>query len=117
VSYKNYIITDLGSSHEEIERKINTDLLNGVWFADPKITEGLVLMTYKSRYVDIHVTYRGWCLENLPKNIYNGSKAISKVYWKPGDSHFWACLMAMKKILPLRNIFSKTWITYKFLGG
>ena len=26
-----------------------------------------------------------------------GSKAVSQVYWKPGDSHFWAGLMATKK--------------------
>jgi hypothetical protein len=41
------------------------------------------------------------------KQKYNGSKAISKVYWKPGDSHFWACLMATKRIfLPLHKIFN-----------
>jgi hypothetical protein len=28
---------------------------------------------------------------------YVGSKALSQVFWKPGDSHFWAGLMATKK--------------------
>jgi hypothetical protein len=28
---------------------------------------------------------------------YVGSKAISQVVWKPGDSHFWAGIMATKK--------------------
>jgi hypothetical protein len=26
-----------------------------------------------------------------------GSKKISQVYWKPGDSHFWVGLMVIKK--------------------
>ena len=26
-----------------------------------------------------------------------GDKAVSQVVWKPGDSHFWAGLMATKK--------------------
>jgi hypothetical protein len=28
---------------------------------------------------------------------YVGSKALSQILWKPGDSHFWARLMATKK--------------------
>jgi hypothetical protein len=28
---------------------------------------------------------------------YVGSKALSQVFWKPGDSHFWAGLMSTKK--------------------
>jgi hypothetical protein len=28
---------------------------------------------------------------------YIGQKALSQVLWKPGDSHFWARLMATKK--------------------
>ena len=30
---------------------------------------------------------------------YIGSSAVSQVSWKPGDSHFWAGLMATKKFL------------------
>ena len=35
--------------------------------------------------------------QTLYKRKYIGSKALSQVYWKPGDSHFWAGLMATKK--------------------
>ena len=35
--------------------------------------------------------------QNMLKRKYVGSKAISQVLWKPGDSHFWAGLMATKK--------------------
>jgi hypothetical protein len=35
--------------------------------------------------------------QTLLKRKYVGSKAISHVVWKPGDSHFWAGLVAMKK--------------------
>ena len=32
----------------------------------------------------------------LPRRNYVGSKAVSQLYWKPGDSHFWAGLMSVK---------------------
>jgi hypothetical protein len=35
--------------------------------------------------------------QNILKRKYIGSKALSRVLWKPGDSHFWAGLMATKK--------------------
>ena len=35
-----------------------------------------------------------------------GSKAISQVYWKPGDSHFWVGLMATKKYFFRYGTFS-----------
>jgi hypothetical protein len=35
--------------------------------------------------------------QTLLRRKYIGSKALSQVFWKPGDSHFWAGLMAMKK--------------------
>ena len=35
--------------------------------------------------------------QTLLRRKYIGSKALSQVYWKPGDSHFWAGLMAAKK--------------------
>ena len=35
--------------------------------------------------------------QTLLRRKYVGSKAVSQVYWKPGDSHFWAGLMATKK--------------------
>jgi hypothetical protein len=37
--------------------------------------------------------------QTILKRKYVGSKAISQVFWKLGDSHFWAGLMATKKIL------------------
>ena len=35
--------------------------------------------------------------QTLLRRKYVGSKALSQVYWKLGDSHFWAGLMATKK--------------------
>jgi hypothetical protein len=35
--------------------------------------------------------------QTLLKRKYIGSNALSQVYWKPGDSHFWVDIMAMKK--------------------
>jgi hypothetical protein len=35
--------------------------------------------------------------QTLLRRKYVGSKAISQVIWKPGDSHFWAGIMATKK--------------------
>jgi hypothetical protein len=35
--------------------------------------------------------------QNILKRKYVGSKALSQVVWKPGDSHFWAGIMAKKK--------------------
>ena len=34
--------------------------------------------------------------KTLLRSKYVGSKAVSQVVWKPGDSHFWAGLMATK---------------------
>jgi hypothetical protein len=35
--------------------------------------------------------------QTILRRKYVGSKAVSHVLWKPGDSHFWAGLMATKK--------------------
>ena len=35
--------------------------------------------------------------KTLLRRKYVGSNALSQVSWKPGDSHFWAGLMATKK--------------------
>ena len=35
--------------------------------------------------------------QTLLRRKYVGSNALSQVHWKPGDSHFWAGLMATKK--------------------
>jgi hypothetical protein len=35
--------------------------------------------------------------QTILKRKYVGSKALSQVVWRPGDSHFWAGLMASKK--------------------
>ena len=37
--------------------------------------------------------------QTMLRNKYLGQKALSQAYWKPGDSHFWAGLMAVKKHL------------------
>jgi hypothetical protein len=38
-------------------------------------------------------------LQTLLKQKYVDSKELSQVIWKPGDSHFWAGLMASKKFV------------------
>jgi hypothetical protein len=35
--------------------------------------------------------------QQLLRKKYVGSKTLSRVFWKPGDSHFWAGIMATKK--------------------
>lgn len=37
--------------------------------------------------------------QSLFRNKYLDQKVLSQSYWKPGDSHFWASLMAVKKHL------------------
>src|SRR4051812_17981250 len=37
--------------------------------------------------------------QTILRNKYLGQKAVSQAYWKPGDSYFWAGLMAVKKHL------------------
>ena len=44
--------------------------------------------------------------QTLLRRKYVGSKAVSQVYWKPGDSHFWAGLMATKKYFFCYGSFS-----------
>jgi hypothetical protein len=44
--------------------------------------------------------------QTILKRKYIGSKPLSQVFWKPGDSHFWAGLMASKKIFFPYGTFS-----------
>jgi hypothetical protein len=44
--------------------------------------------------------------QTLLKRKYVGTKALSQVLWKPGDSHFWAGLMATKKFFFLYGTVS-----------
>jgi hypothetical protein len=44
--------------------------------------------------------------QTLLKRKYIGSKALSQVIWKPGDSHFWAGLMATKNFFFRYGTFS-----------
>jgi hypothetical protein len=56
--------------------------------------------------------------QTLLKRKYIGMKALSQVLWKPGDSHFWAGLMAMKKFFFRYGTFSiKDGRADMFLGG
>jgi hypothetical protein len=43
---------------------------------------------------------------HILKQKYVGSKALSQVLWKPGDSHFWDGLMAMKTTFFRHGTFS-----------
>jgi hypothetical protein len=43
--------------------------------------------------------------QTLLKRKYVGAKALSQVLWKPGDSHFWAGLMATKKFSSAMVLF------------
>jgi hypothetical protein len=36
--------------------------------------------------------------QTILRRKYIGSKTLSQVVWKPGDSHFWAGLMATKNV-------------------
>jgi hypothetical protein len=44
--------------------------------------------------------------QNLLRRKYVGSKAISRIVWKSGDSHFWADIMTTKKHLFQYGSFS-----------
>jgi hypothetical protein len=44
--------------------------------------------------------------QTLLKRKYVGTKALSQVLWRPGDSHFWAGLMATKKFFFRHGTFS-----------
>jgi hypothetical protein len=39
--------------------------------------------------------------QNLLRRKYLGSKALSQIIWKPGDSHFWVGIMATKSIFTI----------------
>jgi hypothetical protein len=58
--------------------------------------------------------------QTLLRRKYVGSKALSHVFWKPGDSHFWAGLMATKKhFLTMENFRLRMALRYLFgrIGG
>ena len=44
--------------------------------------------------------------QTLLRRKYVGDRAVSQVLWKPGDSHFWAGLMATKKFFFKHGFFS-----------
>jgi hypothetical protein len=44
--------------------------------------------------------------QTILRRKYIGLKALFQVVWKPGDSHFWAGLMALKKIFFRHGTFS-----------
>jgi hypothetical protein len=44
--------------------------------------------------------------QTILRRKYIGSKTLSQVVWKPGDSHFWAGLMAAKKFFFRHGTFS-----------
>ena len=44
--------------------------------------------------------------QTLLRRKYVGDQAVSQVFWKPGDSHFWADLMATKKFFFQHGSFS-----------
>ena len=37
--------------------------------------------------------------QEMLRSKYIGSKALSHIHWEPGDSHFWAGLMKVKRFL------------------
>ena len=48
--------------------------------------------------------------QTLLRRKYVGSQALSQVYWKPSDSHFWFGLMATKKFFFPFVFFYQGWI-------
>jgi hypothetical protein len=43
--------------------------------------------------------------QTILKRKYIGQNMLSQVFWKPGDSHFWAKLMATKKFFLWSGFF------------
>ena len=54
--------------------------------------------------------------QTLLKRKYVGDQAVSQVFWKPGDSHFWAGLMAIKKFFSNMDL-SQLGMDRKFVSG
>ena len=55
--------------------------------------------------------------QTLIRRKYVGDKAVSQVVWKPGDSHFWAGLMATKKYFFSHMFLSPLRMDRKFGSG
>jgi hypothetical protein len=92
-------------------RKINIDSSNGAWFVDTKIKMGLEYMTSRSKtglyLVNGFSSYLPRMdFQTLLKRKYIGSKALSQIFWKLGDSHSWAGLMALNKFFFCYGTFS-----------
>jgi hypothetical protein len=64
----------------------------GLGIQDLEVKNAALLGKWLSRLL---TEYR--VLQKLLRQKYVASKALSQVLWKPGDSHFWARLMATKK--------------------
>jgi hypothetical protein len=80
-----------------------------VWFVDLKILEGLEFMVKNSALLGkwlfkLFIEDDVW--QTLLKRKCIGSKALSQVVWKPGDSHFWAGLMVTEKFFFRYGTFS-----------
>jgi hypothetical protein len=70
----------------------------------PKDLGGLGIQDLLGKWLFKLLTEDGiW--ETLIIRKYIDSKAFSQVSWKPGDSNFWASLMAMKKLFFLYGSF------------
>jgi hypothetical protein len=81
-------------------RRRSINWLDGTSFAGQRIRKDWVFMTFKSRTLGkwlFKLLTEDGVWQTLLKRKYIGTKALSQVIWKPGDSHFWAGLMATKK--------------------
>jgi hypothetical protein len=65
----------------------------GLGVHDPEVKNKALLGKWLARLL----TEEGRWQQLLRRKYVGSSKAISQVYWKPGDSHFWAGIMATKK--------------------
>ena len=103
MSFLNWITSDQDSFGKGMVRKRNIDWLNGMLCFRPKDEGGLGIhdlciknSALLGKWLFKLLTEDGiW--QRLLRRKYTGSKAVIQVVWKPGDSHFWAGLMATKK--------------------
>ena len=74
-------------------------------------------LSWTKKYNNNHFIIASRAYFQQLRNKYVGQKVVSQAYWKPGDSHFWAGLMAAKKhIFRFESFAIKDGVGDSFLG-